>query len=280
MTVIQRLIAFLCPLALFLVGGVKLARILLQRFGPESWRLWLETQFQAVPPISVYAGWALLFLLPLFLFLFTLQRWRAGRRKVLSLKTEGEQPIKILDQAVNRYVQDDLLLLPYLRKARVASSVSNGELSITAYVQLLIDGDMEDVEPRLRQRIGDNLRKGLGITHLKKVDVIIESVQIRKNEAKRRMESSEKDGSSAAALPLHPPREAPTPEPSFSPFSMQANEEETEKPIEENLPEDKAEKKGLRGLFGGTKSEPGKKDEEKEDGEEENGEESKGKETS
>jgi hypothetical protein len=158
-----------------LVGLEKLIMQVLHRVGPQSWLVWAERQMDLIPPISLWAGWALVMVAPFFLLLLTLQQ-RSSRR-LLVLKTGSGRSLKIREGAVNRYVHDRLVRQPFIKSVRVRSCARGGALAVRARIWIASEERLDNLEEKVRTQIVEDCLRGFGVEQVREPDLQFESVK-------------------------------------------------------------------------------------------------------
>ncbi|HUT25707.1 MAG TPA: hypothetical protein VM492_15310 [Sumerlaeia bacterium] len=191
-------LAVLCPALLFLVGLEKLIMQVLHRVGPHSWLTWAENQLDLIPPISLWAGWALVMVVPFFLLVLTLQQ--RSSRKLLVLKTGSGHSLRIREGAVNRYVRDRLVKQPFIKAVRVRSRARGGALAVSARIWIALEERLDNLQEKVRTQIVEDCLRGFGVEQVHDPDLQFESVKDaptgRERPARHAPSRSESDSSS------------------------------------------------------------------------------------
>ena len=133
MSAIRRTLTLACPVILFAVASVQLARQILAHY-PDTAVLCARIKFHynALPWVSASAAWVLAMFLPVAVFALWVERLFS--KKLLVLMSEGGHPLKIREVAINQYIHDDVMALPFVRQARVASRAVSGALALKVRV--------------------------------------------------------------------------------------------------------------------------------------------------
>lgn len=183
MSGVYRFISLCGGVLLFLVGAGNLALALAERYGGGRWS-WPREFLALTPPLAETAWWALLAAVPLSLLLLRLEH--AFSRDMLVLKGEAGQDLKIREEAVSRYLREDLLLLPFVRTVKVQTRGTGGVLSVKAQVWVTSAGPLDHLQERILQRLRGAATAGLGIAGVADIDLRFESVQLSRAERKHR----------------------------------------------------------------------------------------------
>ena len=185
MSTIRKVLTLACPIILFAVGGAQLTRQILlhyQETAPLCARM--DWHYSALPWISVCALWALLVFLPVAVFALWVENLFS--RKLLVLMSEGGHPLKIREAAINQYLHDDVMALPFVRQARVTSRAVSGALALQARVWVISAGPLDGLQSRMLSRITSAAQTGLGISRVADIDLRFEAVRLTRAEAKKR----------------------------------------------------------------------------------------------
>lgn len=182
MSPLQRLIHqgtyLLCPILLFLIGAYRL----FETVAPMQWRqalyqncIYYTDNNSGFSQISAWGWTLLLVLLPILALLLYLQRLCTSN--MLILKTDSGQPLKIRETAVNRYLHDRLLAMPYIKSARVHSSAKSGSLALKIRVWITSQRPLNNIQELILSKITEDARKGFGISRILPPDLQFEAVQ-------------------------------------------------------------------------------------------------------
>jgi hypothetical protein len=220
MNIIHRLVSILCPVVLLGIGAVQFVRFVLERFWNASQaQMYVEAKLTIFnSPITIGAWWFLVAILPLSLWAMHLWNLFTGSSRVLSLKSTSGNPLKIKEAAINRFIHDDLLLLPFVKNVRIDSRAPSGAVAIDACVWITSAGPLDNLQIQLLDRIREALQTGLGISQVSGIDLKFESVQLTKTQVKNRAAVAKQE----TALEPYPANEAIP----FEPY------EADEKPVE------------------------------------------------
>lgn len=212
MSGLRRSLHLLCPVLLFLIG---LSHLLYYATGWWTWiwaekipvaiHHWMDRQMDSVPWYSWIAWWTLLMVIPLALLVL---RMRAASR-LLVLRTDSTQPLKIRQEAVNRYIHDRLLALPFVRRARVASHARGGGLALRVRVWVASRKPLSNLQETVLHRITEDARRGFGISKIHTPDVHFESVQTAKGEGPEPEAEPAEPAETFAPLETRPATETP-----------------------------------------------------------------------
>ncbi|NQU42884.1 hypothetical protein HQ520_06330 [bacterium] len=201
MNAIRRLLIFLTLLGLFVLGIIEVTRELLRIVGPTAWVSWIDARLAFFDdPYFWGVKVAFMVIVPLLVVLVWLRQ--RGRNRVLSLVTESEQLLKISRTAVQDFIHDDLIMLSYVRDARVAAGSRRGTLVVQARVRIINDGPLDNLQARILDRIRSSARDGLGVRQIGEIDLKFESVRLGKD--RQRDPDKNESPREAAAVAAHP----------------------------------------------------------------------------
>ena len=204
MSAIRRTLTLACPVILFVVASVQLTRQILAHY-PETVRLCgrIDWYIHLLPWVSASAAWALAMFLPVATFALWVERLFS--RNLLVLMSEGGHPLKIREVAINQYIHDDIMALPFVRHARVASRAVSGALALKVRVWVISAGPLDGLQNRMLDRITSAARLGLGISRVADIDLRFESVRLTRAEAKKRASEGKADWQTDASTPSTEP---------------------------------------------------------------------------
>jgi len=202
MSVTRRALGLVSLVILFLIGGGELAHRLILLHAPVSWVRSCSPYFEFFAVKSVWTG-ALLAFLPLSILLLWLLDLRP--RNLLVLTSEAGQALKIREEAINQYIHDDLMALPFVRHARIASRAVSGALAVKMRVWVVSAGPLDGLQNRILDRITSAARVGLGISQVADIDLRFEAVRLTRAEAKKRASEGKADRRTDASTPSTDP---------------------------------------------------------------------------
>jgi len=237
MSAMRRALTLACPVILFAVASVQLTRQILAHY-PETVRLCgrIDWYIHLLPWVSAAAAWALAMFLPVAAFALWVERLFS--KKLLVLMSEGGHPLKIREVAINQYIHDDVMALPFVRQARVASRAVSGALALKVRVWVVSAGPLDGLQNRMLDRITSAARVGLGISRVADIDLRFESVRLTRAEAKKRVSEGKADRQTEAFTPSTDPSSADEAgAPSFAPPGTENRTLEESGPSEERKPE-------------------------------------------
>jgi hypothetical protein len=188
MNMIPRIISILCQLALFGIGAVQFVRFMLERFWKTSAaHTYVEAKMTIFNhPVTIAGWWALVAFMPLCLLAIHLWNVSRGKSRTLTLKSASGNPLNIREAAINRFLHDDLLLLPFVKSVKIASRAPGGSVSVEACVWITSAGPLDNLQIQLLDRIRGALQTGLGISQVSAIDLQFESVQLTRAQIKNR----------------------------------------------------------------------------------------------
>ncbi len=178
----QRVVLFLCPVLLFGLGFLKVARGVLWRLAPQSGvRLRLENLLDTLPHSVVQVVYLLCFFLPILALVFWLLLRRESR--VLRIATlAGGASLSIRQSAVNRYLHECLQDLPFVRNVRVqATTGADGALAVQVRVWISATQQIDSLQQRMLVRVREVLQNSFGVQKLIEPEILIEAVAAGKN---------------------------------------------------------------------------------------------------
>ena len=237
MSAIRRTLTLACPVILFAVASVQLARQILAHY-PDTAVLCARIKFHynALPWVSASAAWVLAMFLPVAVFALWVERLFS--KKLLVLMSEGGHPLKIREVAINQYIHDDVMALPFVRQARVASRAVSGALALKVRVWVISAGPLDGLQNRMLDRITSAARVGLGISQVADIDLRFEAVRLTRAEAKKRASEGKADRQTDASTPsTDPSRPDEAGLPSFAPPETENRTLQGSGPSEERKPE-------------------------------------------
>ena len=176
MSSLQRFLALLCPVILFLMG---LANVIYE-FASKSWHDWINKQLELFPDKAITAWWLLLMVIPLCIFFLWIDR--LFHSSLLMLKTDSGQPLKIRESAVSRYIHDRLLTLPFIRKAQVRAVARGGALVLKVRVWVACRKPLDNIQDQVLNHLTENARQGFGVSKILPPELYFESVQVSKKD--------------------------------------------------------------------------------------------------
>ncbi|MFW6303571.1 MAG: hypothetical protein ACOC2L_03025 [Candidatus Sumerlaeota bacterium] len=187
---LRRLIAVSIPTLMFCIGAVKMLR----HFNPFGYGKRLEDILEA-PQISITLFWLLLMLLPLSLLVLKIKG--SVGRKLLELRTESGSKLNVREKAVNRYVQDCLDSMSFVRDVRVKTKTNRGALEMSIRVWVAATQKLDSLQQRIVDTVTDDLKRGFGIARIVEPKIIIESVKTarRRTGSESRREQKKKEES-------------------------------------------------------------------------------------
>lgn len=217
------LVGAVLPLLVFLFALAQLLRDVLPRMGAAEIALQYERFFSYFPPFHDWRWWALCALIGSVWFLRGTRRKK--RDRMLELKTDTNQPLKIREAAINQYVHDDLNRLPFVKTAEVQAKAVSGTLVIQARIWITSTDPLENVQKTVLARVYEACEGGLGITRIGDVDLYFESVRMTRKQARDRKRAAEAYRRRLPA-PKAPPEKQHDPEkPTFQPYQPASKEQ-------------------------------------------------------
>jgi hypothetical protein len=185
MSLMRKMLAMACPVVLFGMGAVQLTRQILLHY-PSTVHLCgrIDWYLDLLPWISVCAAWALVMFLPLAVFFLWVES--LSSKNLLVLTSEGGHPLKIRERAINQYIHDDIMTLPFVRSAQIVSRAASGALVLKVRVWVTSVGPLDGLQQRMLDRLNGAACKGLGISRVADIDLRFEAVRMTRAEAKKR----------------------------------------------------------------------------------------------
>lgn len=213
----------LCPILLFLIGAYRL----FEAVAPMQWRqalyqncMYYTDNKSAFSQVSAWGWTLLLVLLPILALLLYLQRLCTSN--MLVLKTDSGQPLKIRETAVNRYLHDRLLAMPYIKSARVRSTAKGGSLALKIRVWITSQQALNNIQELILGKVMEDARKGFGISRILPPDLQFEAVQANGRSAEPMATETDTGMYEPAEAPS-----APAPEVSESAYSPEPEKKES-----------------------------------------------------